>query len=96
MPTDLPYPPDTGGTHWRDCWRTPHHHNCAVLEIDRLRERVVELERRRDAERAAIVASQELDLDLLRMLASGEGGSSSVMPGPGGSLKRSTRMRPSR
>lgn len=33
----LPYPKDRGGTHWDGCWREPRHHNCAVLEIDRLR-----------------------------------------------------------
>jgi hypothetical protein len=33
---DLPYPESDGRTHHADCWRDRGHHNCAVLEADRL------------------------------------------------------------
>ena len=33
----LPYPENPGKTHWEGCWRDRGHHNCAVLEITRLR-----------------------------------------------------------
>lgn len=32
----FPYPPDTGRTHWDDCWRERGHHNCAVARVERL------------------------------------------------------------
>lgn len=39
MSTDpLPYPPDTGRTHYEGCWRERGHHNCAVARVDELRE----------------------------------------------------------
>jgi hypothetical protein len=36
--TDLPYPDDQARTHFDRCWSSPGHHNCAVREIDQLRE----------------------------------------------------------
>lgn len=38
----LPYPPDQGQTHYPGCWITAGHHNCAVLEIYRLRRQLIE------------------------------------------------------
>jgi hypothetical protein len=38
-----PYPDDPGGTHWHECWRNAGHHNCAVAEIERLREQINQL-----------------------------------------------------
>ena len=34
--TTLPYEDRKGTTHWEGCFRSPHHHNCAVHEVDRL------------------------------------------------------------
>lgn len=34
---DLPYPEDDGRTHFTGCYRHARHHNCAVVEADRLR-----------------------------------------------------------
>lgn len=31
------------GNHYEGCWRMPGHHNCAVAEIERLRELVTRL-----------------------------------------------------
>lgn len=36
---DLPYPPDQGKTHYEGCWQNRGHHNCAVVEISRLKTR---------------------------------------------------------
>ena len=33
----LPYPDDRGQTHYDGCYQMPRHHNCAVVEIERLR-----------------------------------------------------------
>ena len=38
--SDYPYPLNDGGTHWEGCWRERRHHNCAVLEADRLKLRL--------------------------------------------------------
>lgn len=32
----LPYPLREGGTHWAECWRSPGHHNCAVVMVEEL------------------------------------------------------------
>lgn len=34
----LPHPENPGQTHWQGCFRSPGHHNCAVIEVDRLRD----------------------------------------------------------
>lgn len=34
--TDLPYPTSDGRTHHEGCHRLRGHHNCAVVEVDRL------------------------------------------------------------
>lgn len=36
----LPYPIDQYQTHFEGCWRLRRHHNCAVLEVERLREKL--------------------------------------------------------
>lgn len=49
--SDLPYPDNPGSTHYEGCWRDRGHHNCAVREIERLHEIILELERARRMER---------------------------------------------
>lgn len=34
---------EAGRTHWAECWRDRSHHNCAVAEIERLRNQLAEL-----------------------------------------------------
>jgi hypothetical protein len=36
MMSEYPYPDNRGQTHHEGCYRRPHHHNCAVAEIERL------------------------------------------------------------
>lgn len=38
-----PYPDDKGKTHYPECWRERGHHNCAVAEVERLRQDYAEL-----------------------------------------------------
>lgn len=56
MTVELPYAEDRGQTHYEGCWAARGHHNCAVREIERLREAVGETtlssERRRLSEDA--------------------------------------------
>ena len=42
-----PYADNKGQTHFEGCYRTRHHHNCAVVEVDRL---TAELEDARERE----------------------------------------------
>lgn len=53
----LPYPEDDGRTHFDECYRHHRHHNCAVLELERVarmhNQAVIELDMaRRDRDRA--------------------------------------------
>jgi hypothetical protein len=43
--TRLPYPYLDGQTHYDECWRMQRHHNCAVLEVERLEAEVMRLSR---------------------------------------------------
>lgn len=57
MTVELPYAEDRGQTHYEGCWAARGHHNCAVREVERLREAVGETtlsgeQRLRQVERA--------------------------------------------
>lgn len=41
---NLPYPPDTGHTHYDGCWRERGHHNCAVARLDEAEAEVTALQ----------------------------------------------------
>lgn len=41
--SDLPYPPDTGRTHYEGCWQNPGHHNCAVARVRQLEAQITEM-----------------------------------------------------
>lgn len=51
----------SGRTHWGECWRDPAHHGCAVGEIERLKARDEEWQRKASAWMASPEATQWLD-----------------------------------
>lgn len=73
-PSDLPYPVQSGGTHWAGCWLSRGHHNCAVTELWAASARIDHL----TAEVARLREERETTNAAARWVAGGDTGASSL------------------